>query len=137
MKKKNLLLTLAMLPTMLLGVTALASCGSNTKYNAQNVAVRRANGVGVDKTKLLEEQDDISVGGVRFGKLKRLTEIVDASESAPFRFNDSDNSINASNFYFDSFRNVLDQNYIILSALQIPESFGILSLDEKIIAVVK
>ena len=48
MKKKNLLLTLAMLPTMLLGVTALASCGSNTKYNAQNVAVKRADAIGND-----------------------------------------------------------------------------------------
>ena len=48
MKKKNLLLTLAMLPTMLLGVTALASCGSNTKYNAQNVAVKRADAIGKD-----------------------------------------------------------------------------------------
>ena len=48
MKKKNLLLTLAMLPTMLLGVTALASCGSNTKYNVQNVAVKRADAVGRD-----------------------------------------------------------------------------------------
>lgn len=50
MKKKNLLLTLAMLPTMLLGVTALASCGSNTKYNAQNVAVKRADAIGRDDT---------------------------------------------------------------------------------------
>ena len=131
MKKKNLLLTLAMLPTMLLGVTALASCGSNTKYNAENAITRRANGVGIDKTKLLEEQDDISVGGVRFGKLKRITEIVDASDAAPFIYIDSDNSINASNYYFDSFRNVLDQDYTILSALQIPESFGTLSLDEE------
>ena len=48
MKKKNLLLTLAMLPTMLLGVTALASCGSNTKYNAQNVAIKRADAIGKD-----------------------------------------------------------------------------------------
>ena len=57
MKKKNLLLTLAMLPTMLLGVTALASCGSNTKYNAENVAVKRAPALDKDSTTGIADSD--------------------------------------------------------------------------------
>lgn len=42
MKRKNLLLTLAMIPSMLLGIASVTSCGVTTKYNTQNVAVRRA-----------------------------------------------------------------------------------------------
>lgn len=48
MKRKNLLLTLAMIPSMLLGIASVTSCGVNTKYNTQNVAVRRAGGPGFD-----------------------------------------------------------------------------------------
>lgn len=50
MKRKNLILTLAMVPTMLLGIASVTSCGSTTRYNAQNVAVRRADAVGKDNT---------------------------------------------------------------------------------------
>ena len=46
MKRKNLLLTLAMIPSMLLGIASVTSCSSTTKYNAQNVAVKRADGPG-------------------------------------------------------------------------------------------
>lgn len=42
MKRKNLLLTLAMIPSMLLGIASVTSCGVTTKYNTQNVAVKRA-----------------------------------------------------------------------------------------------
>lgn len=42
MKKKNLLLTLAMVPTMLLGIASVTSCGSTTRYNADNAITRRA-----------------------------------------------------------------------------------------------
>ena len=42
MKRKNLLLTLAMIPSMLLGIASVTSCSSATKYNAQNVITRRA-----------------------------------------------------------------------------------------------
>mgnify|MGYP002445319312 CR=1 FL=1 len=52
MKRKNLLLTLAMIPTMLLGIASVTSCdsGSTTRYNAQKVAVKRADAVGKDNT---------------------------------------------------------------------------------------
>lgn len=78
MKKKNLLLTLAMLPTMLLGVTALASCGSNTKYNAQNVAVKRADGSGFN---LSTGKTDSDVTYESIGKAYTLAEIFEVAGS--------------------------------------------------------
>lgn len=42
MKRKNLLLTLAMIPSMLLGIASVTSCGVTTKYNADNAITRRA-----------------------------------------------------------------------------------------------
>lgn len=78
MKKKNLLLTLAMLPTMLLGVTALASCGSNTKYNAQNVAVKRADGPGFNPS---TGKTDSDVTYESIGKAYTLAEIFEVAGS--------------------------------------------------------
>lgn len=49
MKRKNLLLTLAMVPTMLLGIASVTS-SSTTRYNAENVAVKRADAIGRDDT---------------------------------------------------------------------------------------
>lgn len=50
MKRKNLILTLAMIPSMLLGIASVTSCdsGSTTRYNAQKVAVKRADAIGND-----------------------------------------------------------------------------------------
>ncbi len=42
MKRKNLILTLAMIPSMLLGISSVTSCGSTTRYNADNAITRRA-----------------------------------------------------------------------------------------------
>lgn len=42
MKRKNLILTLAMIPSMLLGIASVTSCGSTTRYNADNAITRRA-----------------------------------------------------------------------------------------------
>lgn len=84
MKKKNLLLTLAMLPTMLLGVTALASCGSNTKYNAANVAVKRAPAL---------DSNDTSVTYEKIGKSYSLADIWNQSGSDNIMF--MPNNINA------------------------------------------
>lgn len=57
MKRKNLLLTLAMVPTMLLGIASVTSCGSGstTRYNAQNVAVKRAPALDKDDPSLTVE----------------------------------------------------------------------------------
>lgn len=92
MKKKNLLLTLAMLPTMLLGVTALASCGSNTKYNAQNVAVKRANAIGRDDT-TGKADSDTSVTYEKIGNSYSLADIWNQSGSDNIMF--MPNNINA------------------------------------------
>lgn len=92
MKKKNLLLTLAMLPTMLLGVTALASCGSNTKYNAENVAVKRADAIGRDDT-TGKADSDTSVTYEKIGKSYSLADIWNQSGSDNIMF--MPNNINA------------------------------------------
>lgn len=57
MKRKNLLLTLAMIPSMLLGIASVTSCSSATKYNAQNVAVKRADALVNDSTTGIADSD--------------------------------------------------------------------------------
>lgn len=80
MKKKNLLLTLAMIPSMLLGIASVTSCGVNTKYNTQNVAVRRANGPGFDTT-TGKTDSDTSVTYEQIGKAYTLAEIFEVGGS--------------------------------------------------------
>lgn len=98
MKKKNLLLTLAMLPTMLLGVTALASCGSNTKYNAQNVAVKRADAIGKDDTTGKADSDtSVTVENVIFvGEAVSLETVFTNNNSQKIVFNTDNIKVPAS-----------------------------------------
>lgn len=90
MKRKNLLLTLAMIPSMLLGIASVTSCGVNTKYNTQNVAVRRANGPGFDTT---TGKTDSDVTYEKIGKSYSLSEIWNQSGSDNIIF--VSNNINA------------------------------------------
>lgn len=78
MKRKNLLLTLAMIPSMLLGIASVISCSSTTRYNAQNVAVRRADSVGRDDT---TGKADSDVTYESIGKAYTLAEIFDVAGS--------------------------------------------------------
>ena len=80
MKRKNLLLTLAMVPTMLLGIASVTSCGVTTKYNAQNVLVRRADAVGKDNT-TGKADSDTSVTYEQIGKAYTLAEIFEVAGS--------------------------------------------------------
>lgn len=80
MKRKNLLLTLAMVPTMLLGIASVTSCSSTTRYNAQNVAVKRADAVGKDNT-TGKADSDTSVTYEQIGKAYTLAEIFEVAGS--------------------------------------------------------
>lgn len=80
MKRKNLLLTLAMIPSMLLGIASVTSCGVNTKYNAENVAVKRADAVGKDNT-TGKADSDTSVTYESIGKAYTLAEIFEVAGS--------------------------------------------------------
>ena len=80
MKRKNLLLTLAMVPTMLLGIASVTSCSSTTRYNAQNVAVKRADAVGKDNT-TGKADSDTSVTYESIGKAYTLAEIFEVAGS--------------------------------------------------------
>lgn len=89
MKRKNLLLTLAMIPSMLLGIASVTSCGVNTKYNAQNVAVKRADAVGKDDTTGKADSDT----SVKYGNMTAIGEGMQLEEV----FVDNDGQ----KFYFD------------------------------------
>lgn len=89
MKRKNLLLTLAMIPSMLLGIASVTSCGVNTKYNAQNVAVKRADAVGRDDTTGEADSDPL----VKYGNMTAIGEGMQLEEV----FVDNDGQ----KFYFD------------------------------------
>lgn len=78
MKRKNLLLTLAMIPSMLLGIASVTSCSSATKYNAQNVAVKRAAGPGFDPS---TGKIDSDVTYESIGKAYTLAEIFEVAGS--------------------------------------------------------
>lgn len=82
MKRKNLLLTLAMIPSMLLGIASVTSCdsGSTTRYNAQNVAVKRADAIGRDDT-TGKADSDTSVTYEKIGKAYTLAEIFEVAGS--------------------------------------------------------
>ena len=82
MKRKNLLLTLAMIPSMLLGIASVTSCdsGSTTRYNAENVAVKRADAVGKDNT-TGKADSDTSVTYEQIGKAYTLAEIFEVAGS--------------------------------------------------------
>lgn len=80
MKRKNLLLTLAMIPSMLLGIASVTSCGSTTRYNAQNVLVRRADAIGRDDT-TGKADSDTSVTYEQIGKAYTLAEIFEVAGS--------------------------------------------------------
>lgn len=80
MKKKNLLLTLAMIPSMLLGIASVTSCGSTTRYNAENVAVKRADAIGRDDT-TGKADSDTSVTYEQIGKAYTLAEIFEVAGS--------------------------------------------------------
>lgn len=72
MKRKNLLLTLAMIPSMLLGIASVTSCSSTTRYNAENVAVKRAPALDLNDTSATYES---------IGKAYTLAEIFDVAGS--------------------------------------------------------
>lgn len=78
MKRKNLLLTLAMIPSMLLGIASVTSCSSATKYNAQNVAVKRADGPGFNPS---TGKTDSDVTYESIGKAYTLAEIFEVAGS--------------------------------------------------------
>lgn len=78
MKRKNLLLTLAMIPSMLLGIASVTSCSSATKYNAQNVAVKRAVGPGFNPSTGTTDSD---VTYESIGKAYTLAEIFEVAGS--------------------------------------------------------
>lgn len=80
MKRKNLLLTLAMIPSMLLGIASVTSCSSATRYNAENVAVKRADAVGKDNT-TGKADSDTSVTYESIGKAYTLAEIFEVAGS--------------------------------------------------------
>ncbi|HCY67192.1 MAG TPA: hypothetical protein DHU62_00435 [Firmicutes bacterium] len=80
MKRKNLLLTLAMIPSMLLGIASVTSCGSTTRYNAENVAVKRADAIGRDDTTGIADSDT-SVTYESIGKAYTLAEIFEVAGS--------------------------------------------------------
>lgn len=80
MKRKNLLLTLAMVPSMLLGIASVTSCSSATRYNAENVAVKRADAVGKDNT-TGKADSDTSVTYESIGKAYTLAEIFEVAGS--------------------------------------------------------
>lgn len=82
MKRKNLLLTLAMVPTMLLGIASVTSCssGSATRYNAENVAVKRAPALDKDTT-TGKADSDTSVTYEQIGKAYTLAEIFEVAGS--------------------------------------------------------
>ena len=80
MKRKNLLLTLAMIPSMLLGIASVTSCSSATKYNAQNVAVKRAPALDKDSTTGIADSDT-SVTYESIGKAYTLAEIFEVAGS--------------------------------------------------------
>lgn len=80
MKRKNLLLTLAMIPSMLLGIASVTSCSSATKYNAQNVAVKRAPALDKDST-TGKADSDTSVTYEQIGKAYTLAEIFEVAGS--------------------------------------------------------
>ncbi len=80
MKKKNLLLTLAMVPTMLLGIASVTSCSSATRYKAENVAVKRADAIGKDDT-TGKADSDTSATYEKIGKAYTLAEIFEVAGS--------------------------------------------------------
>lgn len=80
MKRKNLILTLAMIPSMLLGIASVTSCSSTTRYNAQNVAVKRADAIGRDDT-TGKTDSDTSVTYEQIGKAYTLAEIFEVAGS--------------------------------------------------------
>lgn len=92
MKRKNLLLTLAMIPSMLLGIASVTSCGSTTRYNAENVAVKRADAIGRDDT-TGKADSDTSVTYEKIGNSYSLADIWNQSGSDNIMF--MPNNINA------------------------------------------
>lgn len=71
MKRKNLLLTLAMIPSMLLAIASVTSCSSTTRYNAENVAVKRAPALDLNTSVTYE----------KIGKSYSLAEIFEVAGS--------------------------------------------------------
>lgn len=92
MKRKNLLLTLAMIPSMLLGIASVTSCSSATKYNAQNVAVKRADAIGKDDS-TGKADSDTSVTYEKIGNSYSLADIWNQSGCDNIMF--MPNNINA------------------------------------------
>lgn len=126
MKKKNLLLTLAMLPTMLLGVTALASCGSNTKYNAENVAVKRA-------PSLSNGNISNNLEGVELTTFKKSgsTIILNLGSLQQWLNSGQTLSLNISELK-EAYNLFTSDDGILILKLDLPESVGSLSLESSI-----
>lgn len=126
MKRKNLLLTLAMIPSMLLGIASVTSCSSATKYNAQNVITRRApslsngnisnNLEGVELTTFKESGSTIILN------LGSLQQWLNSGQTLSLKISELKEAYNL----FTS-----DDGILILK-LDLPESFGSLSLESSI-----
>jgi hypothetical protein len=126
MKRKNLLLTLAMIPSMLFGIASVTSCGVNTKYNAQNVITRRASSLsngnisnnleGVELTTFKESGSTIILN------LGSLQQWLNRGQTLSLNISELKEAYNL----FTS-----DDGILILK-LDLPESFGSLSLETSI-----
>lgn len=126
MKRKNLLLTLAMIPSMLLGIASVTSCSSATKYNAQNVITRRAPSLS---------NGNISnyLKGVELTTFKKIgsTIILNLYSLPQCRISGQTLSLKISELKV-AYNNFTSDDGILILKLDLPESFGSLSLESPI-----
>lgn len=126
MKRKNLLLTLAMIPSMLLGIASVTSCSSATKYNAQNVITRRAPSLNIGNVSNY-------LKGVELTTFKKIgsTIILNLHSLPQCRISGQTLSLKISELKV-AYNNFTSDDGILILKLDLPESFGSLSLESSI-----
>lgn len=126
MKRKNLLLTLAMIPSMLLGIASVTSCSSATKYNAQNVITRRAPSLSIGNVSNY-------LKGVELTTFKKIgsTIILNLHSLPQCRIIGQTLSLKISELKV-AYNNFTSDDGILILKLDLPESFGSLSLESSI-----
>ena len=122
MKRKNLLLTLAMVPTMLLGIASVTSCASNTKYNVQNVAVRRAPNMSANCQVYFDSGELTTFKESGADTLDSLQEWYNSGQTLSLKVSEIK----------EFFKDYISDDGILILKLDLPESFGSLSLESSV-----
>lgn len=121
MKRKNLLLTLAMIPSMLLGIASVTS-SSTTRYNAQNAITRRASIISANCQVYFDSGELTTFKESGSSTLDTLQEWRNSGQTLSLKVSELK----------EFFKDYISDDGILILKLDLPEIFGSMSLESSI-----